>query len=291
MHILCEYTNMESLLDGTYVINMDKDVARLQEFGNIMAASNWKFERQPAINGKKLLGSWDEPMHPNEKVQLDAQMALKKKYVGGSLFLSKGEIGCMLSHMALWEEVATNPEKNRIAIFEDDARTHTDGDTIYRLLTGLYDYLHQNNIPEPDILYLGKALDQCMNYERVWNNVYKSTHPLCLHAYIITKQGAQKLIGMAPYSCPIDVVPIQGISKGTITAMVFHPSIYFQDIFNNVSNLRQLAAGINTTTECLVSMQHVAEDTWEYLVVILIGLVALLILFTIFIWLRPWTLI
>lgn len=263
---------MGSLIDGTYVINMDSDSLRLQEFSAMMG--DWKHERFAAINGKKLIN------HPSENYDL---VGMKNRYVQGNK-LSPGEIGCLLSHVKLWEMVADNPTINRIAVFEDDARTHTDSTTVLRLLNEFYAYIKENNIAEPDILYLGKSLDNCLEYKKVWGNVYRSKHPLCLHAYIITKLGAQKLLDRAPFEEPIDVVPIKAIQTDNFNAMVFHPSIYFQDIFGSTSNLRKLKEGLNSTTECLVSQQHLSIDTIDYVSVVLVGFVAALILFIIFAW-------
>lgn len=270
---------MESIIDDTYVINMDSDTHRLVEFSNMMAQSNWNFTRYPGVNGKHLLSSWKDINDEKTYQTLKSQLLAKKKYVQSVTWLSPSEIGCLLSHVSLWEKVANDETKNRIAIFEDDARTHLDGDTAYKLLSGFYHHLETNNIPEPDMLYLGKALDNCMNYEKVWDNVYTSTHPLCLHAYIITKRGAQKLLAMAPYGLAIDMIPIKAIEKKIINVMAFHPSLYFQDVFNNTSNLRSLKGAINHTTECLVSQQHVTGDTWHYLIVIVLALIAVIILF------------
>lgn len=282
---------MQNIVDGTYVINMDKDRDRLEEFDAMMAASDWNYERFPAINGKRLMGDWSQITDPEERKFYDHLIGQKKRYVQNITWLTHGEIGCLLSHTLLWEEVANNPEKNRIAIFEDDARTQLDGHTVKKLIGDFYAHLAENNIPEPDILYLGKSLDKCLEYEKVWGNVYRSKHALCLHAYIITKQGAQKLIDMAPYIQAIDVVPITAVSKGGFQTMVFHPSLYFQDIFHTTSNLRQIKAGINNTTECLISMQHVTDDTWQFLGVVIVGAIAALILFIIFVWLRPWVMV
>lgn len=280
---------METLLDGTYVINMDTDMARLEQFDAMMMASNWNYSRHSAINGKKLLSSWSEINDPDEYNLLRDQLIMKKTFVSTLNLLSHSEIGCLLSHVSLWKEVADNPEKNRIAIFEDDARTHIQGDTIYKLLSEFYNYLETNGIEEPDMLYLGKALDDCINYEKVWGNVYKSRHPLCLHAYIITKKGAQKLLNMAPYHLPIDMIPIKAIKKGILNVMTFHPSIYFQDVLNNMSRLRETKFAVNNTTECIVSQQHITEENWLYTIVIFVGLIASIILFVLFIW-RFWPL-
>lgn len=279
---------MESVLDATYVINMDTDAGRLVDFNSMMTSCNWKYERFAGINGKKVLSdgnyATDNSKTSNiiDAEKLHALRAMKNKYVRYITWLSASEIGCLLSHVSLWEEVATNPDKHRIAIFEDDARTHVDGNTIRELLADFYSHLTTNNIPEPDMLYLGKALDDCMSYEKVWGNVYTSKHPLCLHAYIITKSGAQKLLNMAPYGLAIDMIPINAIKQGLINVMAFHPSIYFQDVFNNMSNLRQLKYAVNHTTECLVSQQHITGDTWHYTFIIAIGLIAVIILFAIY---------
>ena len=279
---------MESILDGTYVINMDSDAGRLVDFNSMMTSCNWNYERFRGINGKKVISdgnySYDITSEKNiiEAERLQTLRAMKDKYVRYVTWLSASEIGCLLSHVSLWEEVANNPSKHRIAIFEDDARTHVDGNTIRQLLSDFYSHLKDNNISEPDMLYLGKALDDCMSYQKVWGNVYTSTHPLCLHAYIITKNGAQKLLNMAPYSLAIDMIPIRAIGQGIINVMAFHPSIYFQDVFNNMSNLRQLKYAINHTTECLVSQQHVSGDTWYFIFIIAVGFIAVIILSAIY---------
>ena len=270
---------MDTILDGTYLINLDSDVQRLQEFNRIMTIGEWKYERFAAVNGKKLLGSWDNIVGEEEYNNMRTLLALRNKYVSKFHFLSKSEIGCLLSHVILWEKVATTPGLNRIAIFEDDARTHIECSTMYQLLSDFYAHLTQYNIKEPDMLYLGKALDDCMNYEKVWGNVYKSKHPLCLHAYIMTKKGAQKLLKLAPYNLAIDMVPIRATEAGIIEIMAFHPSIYFQDVFGNASNLRKISGAINHTSECLVTMQHVASNTWQYSIIIGIGIIATIALF------------
>ena len=76
----------------------------------------------------------------------------------------------------------------------------------------------------------------------------------------------------------------KAIEDGIVTAMVFHPSIFFQDVFGTTSNLRKLSSAINNTTECLVSHQHVTGDTWHYTFVVIIGIVTVFVLFVLFMW-------
>lgn len=271
---------MENIVDFTAVINMDKDTQRLEEFNSMMIASNWNYSRKSAINGRKLLSTCVGLDTPQE---LRIETALMKKYVATDAWMSPSEIGCLLSHVSLWEDLVNDPQKNRIAIFEDDARTHISGNTVLELLTEFYTHLNDNNIEEPDILYLGKALDDCENYKHVWKNVYRSKHPLCLHAYIITKIGARKLLNLAPYKEAIDLIPVRGANKNLVNLMVFHPSIYFQDVLNNGSNQRGLGLSLNITAECLISQQHLAPDTWSYVAILIIGLIVVIILFVVFI--------
>ncbi len=253
---------MESILDAVYVINMDRDIDRLEAFNQEM--SDWNYQRFPAINLKTL---------DNEKIT-----ELKNKYLSRWNFLRQSEVGCMFSHIMLWEKVATDPNLNSILIFEDDARSHLSPKEVQNTLLDFYTYLDTNNISRPDMLYLGKALDACLEYQHVWNHVYTSTHPLCLHAYIITKRGAQELLKFAPYNKAIDLIPTHAINKKAINVMTFHPSIYFQDVFKTVSNLRSVTATINNVTECLTPQPHMASSTMNIMILLGIMLIACVIL-------------
>lgn len=297
---IVSYTHYRpEIIDETYIINMDKETNRLQTFDAMMTSEydpniSWKYIRMPAINGKDVRNNITKTYRTDEtELNLtnhlttlsspDPQL-LKEKYIKLANRMSPGELGCLLSHVFLWERIATDPSLNRIAIFEDDARTHTDIITVNKLIFDLYEHLRINGMPEPDMLYLGKALDSCMTYERVWKNVYKSYHPLCLHAYIITKTGAQKLLQYAPYDEVADIVPIKLISKRILQVMSFHPSIYFQDVINNVSSLRQLGTALNITTECLVSQQHIDGNDLKFVGGVIVAFVAALILYIVFMW-------
>lgn len=291
----------QSIVNETYIINMDKETVRLKTFDSMMnsqynPAIQWKYVRFHAINGKELQKgissiyrkSEDDLQLLNCKGTLypEGVLGLKDKYVKQANWLSPGEMGCLLSHVYLWELVANDPNLYRIIVFEDDARTHTDVSTIQQLICDFYAYLGENSIEEPDMLYLGKALDECTRYEQVWKNIYKSYHPLCLHAYLITKHGAKKLLGRAQYDAPIDMVPIYAIAEKSLNVMTFHPSLYFQDIINNVSSLRDLGRALNITTECLVSQQHIHGDDLKFVGFVIVGFLATLVLFLlyVFIW-------
>lgn len=254
---------MNELFDTIYVINLESNVDRLKSFDSMMKKFNWNYQRHLAIDGKKITENLNR---------------LKEKYIRKFSLLSPGEIGCLLSHVLLWEEVANNPSKKRILIFEDDARTYAEGKTIENILLNFYSYLKSHSILEPEMLYLGKALDDCLSYEKVWENIYKTKHPLCLHAYIINKHGAQKLLKLTPYNVPIDLVPIKAIKDKIINVMTFHPSLFYQDVFNNVSNLRSFKHAISNTVECS-SCHYISEEVWIILISVFIVLVCTILLF------------
>lgn len=245
-----------NIVNKTYVINMDKDVDRLRKFDVMMKKSNWEYTRFPAVN-----------MNDNKS----SVQKLKKKYIkdGYPLDMKLSEQGCLLSHVLLWKELVSNDSLDRILIFEDDAITYTDGKTIRNFIVDFY-----NNTPEiPDVLYLGKCLDQCYSYEHIWGNVYKSQGPLCTHAYIINKDYAQYLLQFFNHRSAIDMF----LSKSKGSLMVFHPSIYQQDIMNGESNLRSKVETFKITHECL-SPTHTypSINTWNLYLTIL-GIISVVI--------------
>jgi GR25 family glycosyltransferase involved in LPS biosynthesis len=198
--------------------------------------------------------------------------------------MNPSEIGCLLSHVALWELVANDPDLDRIAIFEDDARTHYNELQLNNNIEGLYKYLSENNIKEPEMLYLGKALDDCVQYKKVWNNVFYSERPLCFHAYIINKKGAQTLLKLAPYNMPIDMIPHRLAKDGNFKIMVIHPSLFYQDIINYSSDLRSLARSVDNCNECANQVVYVIDENFLYFsVMLIIGFIAALILFLLWI--------
>ena len=257
------------LVDKIAVIGMEPDSPRMQGFSAGMARLNLDYTFAQGINGKKLaLGQGTE-----EELELRHQMVL-----GG--FLSHGEVGCLLSHAKLWREVATDPTINRTLIFEDDARTYLDGDTLQRMLVELYAHLDVSD-EKFDLLYLGKALDQCISYTQVFGNVYRSTRPLCMHAYIITKTGAQKMLAAAPFSYAADVIPHY---INNLSIMVFHPSIFFQDVMNTTSNLREFAMTLKHSTECMLPNMDMGSDTWKFVLLVIIALLAIIFIMLLPIW-------
>lgn len=220
--------------DKTFVINMDKDVQRLEEFDAMMTKCEWEYERFPAVHMKKLTPD---------------QEKLRQEIITPKAGMRPEEVGCALSHISLWRQIVTN-NYSRVVIFEDDARTLVEGPSVLDTISSFYNYLHTNSLEEPDVLFLGKCGDACRKLTKVHGNVFNSEHPLCTHAYVVTKRGAERLLAMGPFWKPLDMQINEGFTKGKATVMVYHPSLFFQNVYGNASNLRGFDSALNCMVEC-----------------------------------------
>lgn len=250
---------MSKYLDKTYVINMDKDVDRLNDFDHLMKSCQWDYTRISAVNGKELDKS-------NEWVS---------KYIKGKM--TKSEMGCFLSHIMVWLE-ALKQDYQRIAVFEDDTVTSSPGHDILESINNFYQYLSEHNIEEPDILYLGKCLSKCSKFEKIYSNVYKTDSLLCTHSYIITKKGMEKILLHSPFDKALDIVLKKLMKVKTISVATFHPSLFFQNVITASSNLRSSMLSFQNTCEC--------EEVHNYLYNVYIPLlaVAIFLLLTLLTW-------
>lgn len=135
----------------------------------------------------------------NNKLTLKAKYTLKNPSSYDDI-RSYGEIGCYLSHTDIWKEIVNNNYSNCI-IFEDDVIPSVDYETIIKYL---------ENIPNDfDIAYLGWWSRNEMNLDKINNNwsyidfnSKKKENVLGLYSYIISFNGAKKLLSKA---FPIDV--------------------------------------------------------------------------------------
>lgn len=248
-------------LDEIFVINMDRDTQRLEQFDMMMKRCNLGYTRFPAINPNQLTAE---------------QQTLKEQYVSKHHGLRNvGEIGCTLSHLSLWK-MMLDRHYDHILIFEDDARTVNPSPHILDAVYEFYDYLEKEKKEEPDVLYLGKCCDYCLQMERVHNDVFLSQRPYCNHAYIMTRKGAEKLLNMGQFEKIQDVEIARAIKRKEITVMVFHPSIFFQDVIGNKSSLRGISWAMRNTIDC-DDVYTESSLLWIWAAVICVLLVLVLI--------------
>jgi len=134
---------------GVYVINLDEDKKKLQEFSKHLNAQNLKFKRFPGViitnqNKQKYIDL--ELLNPNTKL------------------IKKGWVGVTLAHLALWKKIQNDKsQKQYFLIFEDDEIIHKNYIekliNILEEIDGDFDFLNLNTLRTK-----GKLLK---------NNVYK----------------------------------------------------------------------------------------------------------------------
>ena len=170
------------ICDKVFVINLDKDKYRLEEFDKNMKNNNIKYDRFNAI-----IGSQVEQREPRLTDYCNT-------------FCPDGMKGCALSHRTIWENMVKNDWKN-VMVFEDDALVD---DKFDRRVQDVWNHLPKDY----DIVYFG-CLFGC-NDDSIINKLFKKINGIetekinefietsqgtaGIHGYIISLEGAKKFI-------------------------------------------------------------------------------------------------
>ncbi len=167
------------LLNKQFLINLDHRSDRLAITTKLLSDRGYNnVIRQPAVNGHNMSDTFIktivveselEPIFSNKRTQHHQ--------------LSKGAIGCSLSHINIYKQLHSESSIRYYIIFEDDTLPT-------KSLTEVSDAL--NNTPDDwDILLLGGIYHR----NNVVNNVVCKVHQfMCLHAYIINKKCVDYLL-------------------------------------------------------------------------------------------------
>ncbi|NXO66627.1 GT252 galactosyltransferase, partial [Phainopepla nitens] len=118
--------------------------------------------------------------------------------------LTRGEIGCFLSHYYIWKEVVSRGLQKTLVI-EDDVRFEHQ---FKRKLMKLMDDIEQAQL-DWELIYIGRKRMQVQEPERAVPNVrnlVEADYSYWTLGYAISFHGAQKLIGAEPFSkmLPVD---------------------------------------------------------------------------------------
>lgn len=189
-----------------YVINLPHREDRLFNFRNKnFKALKREFEVFPAIDGKDW--NWNTLREQHLCTQRDWVDPFKNQK------LSKGELGCFLSHAKVWQEILDSGEPGMV--FEDDAEIqHELWDEEY------YKSVFDKN-PTLDFLYLQHNENREDMAEDIDDKLVKPFYPYNMTAYIITPYAAQKMFshGIAFRIKPIDEVLPEMIQIGVVNAL------------------------------------------------------------------------
>jgi GR25 family glycosyltransferase involved in LPS biosynthesis len=186
-NVVKKESDMPEHIDKIFLINLDTRPDRLEKLMNAEPYLKDITTRIPGVNGKTL--------KMNEFIY--------KLFDKNQFQWKKSVIGCNLSHITTWSKILSSPGKYFL-VLEDDVRFVKDWRNTWKKCA--------EHIPaDADILYLGgvlppnkRVLPECSeNVNDYWckikPNTYFSSKPstvfhFCAYSYILTKQGAQKIM-------------------------------------------------------------------------------------------------
>lgn len=174
------------------VINLDRSKERLENASSQLAANNISFTRISAVDGKSLSDSDSRLKRYNKELNI-------KQYYKP---LTKGEIGCYLSHIACWEYIVKHKIPFAI-VLEDDFMIKNNLSLIEDFLSNAvenWDYVKLSNYPNrPRKSNLIKQLES-------GNLVGFKNIPAGTCAQLISLHGARTLLeNSTEFGRPIDV--------------------------------------------------------------------------------------
>jgi glycosyl transferase family 25 len=170
------------------VINLDRDRTRLKTVSAEFARSGLAFERFPAVDG------------------LAVPEAARRHFFHAdgrpTLRLTRGEIGCYASHLTLWQRVAQGHYPATTLICEDDIRLPENfADILNAVLSSAPVQWDIIRLSSPTTRIVWQVRNVCEGYQLV----HYSKIPSLLGAYLVSQQGARKLLQPGLRTRPVDL--------------------------------------------------------------------------------------
>ena len=171
-----------------YIINLDRRTDRLDETVYLLSEKGYDVRQMLRVKATDGEAEWETIK------SMVADEALESIYAGYRTAvqqLSKGAVGCYISHLNLWRFVfSDDPNKDAIVVFEDD--------TLPALsVSELKHRLHEAPADWDIILLFGETYDRCVNVSRYF---CRARRFFGTHGYLIRKEAAKYLV---PRALPI----------------------------------------------------------------------------------------
>ena len=168
--------------DNIYLINLKRRPDRLHNFLEHYNKSDFKNEtviKFDAIDGSRLNV---DSVSLSELAQAELQQLETTGFRTKHYQLTKGAIGCYLSHVKVWENILKH-KYNNVLIFEDDAKIPED------LNAKIYE--NMKYVPNDwDIVLFGYICKKCRKYE----NYYEVERFMLTHCYMINRNAIIKIM-------------------------------------------------------------------------------------------------
>ncbi len=205
-----------------YMINLERRKDRLQKTSDLLINHGYdNVIRFPAVDGGKFTDS-----QLRKLVHQDSLQPIFQNKRSEHNQLSRGAVGCYISHINLWDEIIKN---NDVAIiFEDDTNPGDSKSNLEKILS--------NSPNDWDIILFGGSYTSNPKFQCKY--FYKVNKFLCLHAYMINKRAIQKIKKhLYPIRSQIDWTISDLISNNILNVYVIknnkwyqNPDIYSTDI-------------------------------------------------------------
>ncbi|XP_007426355.1 procollagen galactosyltransferase 2 isoform X1 [Python bivittatus] len=182
--------------DEIFMINLKRRKDRRDRMLRTLYEQEIEVKLVEAVDGKALNTSQLKALN------IDMLPGYQDPY--SSRVLTRGEIGCFLSHYYIWKEVV-NREMEKSLVIEDDVRFEHQ---FKKKLTKLMDDIERAQL-DWELIYIGRKRMQVEHPEKAVPNVMnlvEADYSYWTLGYAISLQGAQKLIGAQPFSkmLPVD---------------------------------------------------------------------------------------
>lgn len=197
----------------SFVINLDRYPEKYDRFRTGFSSVGIFPQRMSGVDAKFI--DFTDPSW-NNRIDASVHWTIRNGRYVDSQFQSYGGLGCYLSHTELWRRLLSQSEHEVYIIYEDDCEAPTAVQ-----LDQIHQFLNETALmyPQWDLMFMGFVLVPHMTeHEQVGAGRFRVTSQLFgLHAYVIHKRGAAKLLQRAfpivhqldsyiTYECARDVV-------------------------------------------------------------------------------------
>lgn len=193
-------------------INLDRRGDRRESFERDWARSDlrsMRLNRFSAVDGSKVAAD-------AELISAQGLEDLRRSAVTSErethFQLTRGAVGCFLSHFGVWERFAAREDLDRLWLFEDDVSLPRDlGRRVAALGPPPADF---------DVLLLGFVCTKC-DAEPVRERFHRARQFHLLHAMVISRKGLRKLVALRGRLFPIDQQVDAALSELTDDLVVY----------------------------------------------------------------------
>lgn len=144
--------------------------------------------------------------------------------------LSRGQIGCWESHKALWRKLNDSQENEEpfILIAEDDTIV-VNAQATRRKLHHAFTWLQKNVRDDWDVLFVTRSVLKRFTKKMVSRVLGIPGEFWGLNAYVVSRQGAKKLLAHPESECfnlPVDVVVARMCRRDQLNAFCCTPCVF-----------------------------------------------------------------